>query len=457
MSFKLIVAVDSKKGIGLDNRIPWHIPEDLKRFKKLTEGQLVIMGRKTWQSLPMKPLKNRINIIISKTLVGTKYPDTFIVNSFIDCLKLTNKFPSLEKFIIGGRDIYQFFLKYQKVDTIFETRVLHDYQCDVLFEENNTFPDKYYLQDIVKNQDDELKYEFRTYRLNLKPHSEYQYLNLVEKILLLGEERQDRTGVGTISRFAPDSLTFDLTKGFPLLTTKKMFFRGIKEELLWFISGSTDNSILREKRVKIWNGNSERNYLDKIGLNHLKENDCGPIYGFNFRHYGANYIDCKTNYIGKGIDQLQNVIELIKNDPFSRRILINLWNPTQLNEVSLPACHVLYQFYVSSDKKHLSCSMYQRSGDLGLGVPFNIASAALLTHLIGKATNKIPLKLTITLGDAHIYKNHIDSLKAQLGNIPKCFPLLQLTDKNCIFDFHAEDITLIGYESHSRLEMDMAV
>ena len=192
-----------------------------------------------------------------------------------------------------------------------------------------------------------------------------------------------------------------------------------------------------------------------MGLYHLNENDGGPIYGFNFRHFCAKYIDCKTNYTNQGFDQIEYVINELKNNPNSKRILINLWNPHDLNKVSLPACHVLYQFWVNDNK--LSCLMYQRSADVGLGMPFNIASASLLTYILGKLTNLKPYELIYSVGDAHIYNNHIKQLEKQIKNIPYEFPTLQIKDRNQtkIEDFIYDDFILENYHHHKSIKMDM--
>ena len=264
----------------------------------------------------------------------------------------------------------------------------------------------------------------------------------------------DRTGV-VKSTFGIH--IFDISKHIPLLTTKKVFSRGIIEELLWFLRGETDNKTLQKKNVHIWDGNTSREFLDSLGHTDREEGDGGPIYGFNFRHYGAKYIDCHTDYTGKGYDQVKEIIRLIKEEPNSRRILINLWNPCVLNEAVLPPCHVLYQFRVYGDR--LCCSMYQRSGDMGLGVPFNIASATLMTYIFAHLTGKKPWKLVHTIGDAHIYTNHEDALREQLKRKPYSFPLIHIKDRGQkkVEDYDVKDFVISGYECHPRIKMDMAV
>ena len=271
----------------------------------------------------------------------------------------------------------------------------------------------------------------------------------------IGKFKNDRTQTNILS-FAGSQSRYSLFNQFPLLTTKKMFFKGIVEELLWFLRGETNAKILKNKGVKIWDKNSSKEYLNSIGLINNEEGDCGPIYGFNFRYFGAKYIDCNTDYTGQGFDQLIDVINKLKNDANSRRIIINLWNPNDLDKVCLPPCHVLYQFIVYDNK--LTCSMYQRSGDLGLGVPFNIASASLLTYIIGFLTNLIPYELVHTIGDNHIYLNHIDILKEQINKKPYKFPTLKINNRNQnnVENFILDDFKLNDYKSHEILKMEMS-
>lgn len=219
---------------------------------------------------------------------------------------------------------------------------------------------------------------------NCDDHEEYQYLNHIKKIIEKGKKRLDRTGVGTYSIFGAQmrySLKNDV---FPLLTTKRVFWRGVVEELLWFIRGSTNAFELREKNVHIWDANSTREFLDAVGLKDREEGDLGPIYGFQWRHFGAEYKGMHSDYKNKGIDQLAQVIQTIKTKPTDRRIIMCAWNPIDIPEMALPPCHCLVQFFVEDDE--LSCLLYQRSADMGLGVPFNIASYSLLTYMIAHVT-----------------------------------------------------------------------
>ncbi|KAI0765471.1 thymidylate synthase [Fomes fomentarius] len=298
------------------------------------------------------------------------------------------------------------------------------------------------------------------------PHDEHQYLNLIREVLNTGDLRPDRTGTGTLSIFAPPNLRFALADStLPLLTTKRTFLRGIVEELLWFVRGCTDAKQLSAKGVKIWDGNGSKEFLEKRGLGHRREGDLGPVYGFQWRHFGAQYEDCDADYTGKGVDQLQECINKIKNDPTDRRIILSAWNPAAIPEMALPPCHMMCQFYVhlppASDataKPRLSCLMYQRSADLGLGIPFNIASYALLTHMVAHVTDTEAHELIIQLGDAHVYRDHVDALHVQLEREPRPFPKLRWARTvESIDDFKSEDIVVEGYDPHPSIAMKMSV
>lgn len=285
---------------------------------------------------------------------------------------------------------------------------------------------------------------------------EYEYFDLVENILKNGKFKPDRTGTGTISLFGAQ-MRFNLRGDtMPLLTTKRVFWRGIVEELLWFIKGSTDSNLLKEKNVHIWDANGSKEFLEKSGLGHREEGDLGPVYGFQWRHFGAQYVDKNTDYSGKGIDQLKDIIERIKKNPYDRRLILTAWNPLDIPLMALPPCHCLAQFYVNDNE--LSCQLYQRSADAGLGVPFNIASYALLTHMIAHLTDLRPGDFVHTLGDAHIYQDHVESLQEQLKRTPTEFPTLAFKRKIAdIDDFKFEDIELLNYNPQSSIAMKMSV
>ena len=276
---------------------------------------------------------------------------------------------------------------------------------------------------------------------------------------------QDRTGVGrhsmmgTQMRFSlADAETGELV--MPLLTTKRVYWKGVREELLWFLSGSTDGKKLSERGVGIWDPNGSREFLDKMGFTDRREGDLGPVYGFQWRHFGAEYRGCDADYTGQGVDQIAKLQESIKNNPFGTRHVLTAWNPTDLHLMALPPCHLMCFFYVD-ERDRLSCHLVQRSADLGLGVPFNIASYALLTHMMAKVTDKTPGEFVHTINDAHVYSNHVEPLKEQLKREVRPFPKFvwnkSSDGKNNVFDFTAEDFSIKGYKPHPSIKMEMAV
>lgn len=292
-------------------------------------------------------------------------------------------------------------------------------------------------------------------------HEEYQYLNLIHDILENGEMEKGRNGV-TKSVFGA-SMVFSLRGGkIPVLTTKRTAWKTCFKELLWFIRGDTSNEKLQKEGVHIWDGNASRQFLDSRGLYHNKEGDLGPVYGHQWRHFNAPYLGCDADYSGKGVDQLQQIIDVLKNpDPVaraSRRLVLSAWNPCQLDEMALPPCHVLMQFNVSVGNK-LSCALYQRSGDVGLGVPFNIASYSALTHIIAKHTGLVAHEFVYHLGNAHIYEEHIDALKGQLHRKPYEFARIEIVEtkenREKIENYRIEDINLVDYKSHETIAMKM--
>lgn len=286
-------------------------------------------------------------------------------------------------------------------------------------------------------------------------HEENQYLNVIGDIINEGELIEGRNG-NTLAMFG-SAMYFSLENNvIPLLTTKKVAWKTCLKELLWFISGSTDNKKLQAENVKIWNDNGSRDFLDSRGLNHLEENDLGPVYGHQWRFFNAPYTTCDESYKGKGIDQLQYIIDSLKDskERYSRRLVMSAWNPCQINEMALPPCHVLCQFNVIGNK--LSCSLYQRSGDVGLGVPFNIASYSFLTHLIAKHCDLEAAEFVYYLGNTHIYDDHIESLKEQIEREPKEFPKVKINNKHDnINDYCLEDFEIENYECHLPIKMKM--
>jgi thymidylate synthase len=288
-------------------------------------------------------------------------------------------------------------------------------------------------------------------------YEENQYLELIKTILDRGSREEGRNGA-TLSIFG-HSMRFSLKEGqLPLLTTKQVAWKTCFKELMWFVRGKTDNGELQQQGVHIWDGNASREFLDSRGLTERAEGDLGPIYGHQWRHFNAGYQTSNTDYEGEGIDQLAEVIRQLK-DPekrTSRRLVISAWNPCQLDEMALPPCHILMQFHVRADK-YLSCALYQRSGDVGLGVPFNIASYSFLTHLLAKHCGLEADEFVYFLGNAHIYEEHLDVLEEQIQRIPYPFPRISFgTAHSDIGEYALSDIEWISpYVSHPPLKMKM--
>ena len=268
-----------------------------------------------------------------------------------------------------------------------------------------------------------------------RQHPEQQYLDLLRLVLETGVDRADRTNTGTRSLFGAQ-LRFDLSQGFPLLTTKKLHVKSIVYELLWFLRGDTNVRWLQERGVRIWD-----EWADARG-------DLGPVYGSQWRSWPDGR--------GGTIDQITNVVNSIKNNPNSRRHIVTAWNPAEVDEMALPPCHCLFQFYVAEGK--LSCQLYQRSADIFLGVPFNIASYALLTHMMAQVTGLAPGDFVHSFGDVHLYSNHVQQAHEQLGRAPRPLPRLTLNpERRSVFDFQYEDFTLTGYDPHPHIKAEVAV
>lgn len=307
------------------------------------------------------------------------------------------------------------------------------------------------------------------------------FINIAASLEIYLQDVHQRTGTGTISIFAPPQLRFSLSRPsttpnspptpiLPLLTTKRVFLRAVIGELLWMVAGQTSSLPLSAAGIKIWDGNGSREFLDSVGLSHRDVGDLGPVYGFQWRYFGAEYVGSQADYSGQGVDQLADVIDKLKNKPYDRRILLSAWNPPDLKKMALPPCHMFCQFYVSfpgnndgaegsKSRGVLSCQLYQRSCDMGLGVPFNIASYALLTHMLAHVCDLTPGTLIHTMGDAHVYLDHTDALKVQLQRDPRDFPelLIKRDPGGSIDGWSAEDFEIIGYKPHQGIAMKMSV
>lgn len=468
LPLNLVVATDKNNGIGNNNQLPWpKNKDDMSWFKKITstvqdykKQNVVIMGRKTWESMNKYFLKERWNIILSRSFNNkTEFheddgPELSKCNSIESALDEIEKYKKYVEniFVIGGEEIYRQALKMSQCQKIYLTLFKQKYECDTFFPFIGQ--EEYHLKKLLfQNETIDIMELIRG-----GSTTEKDYLDILENILDNGNDRPDRTGVGTLSLFGKQIRHKFQNGSIPLLTTKRVFWKGIVTELLWFMRGSTNVKELQDEGVHIWDGNSTREFLDSVGLIERAEGDVGPTYGFNFRHFGAQYKDCYSDYSGHGVDQVAEVIRQIKDGGTSRRMIINLWNPTVLKDMALPPCLFCYQFYVANGE--LSCMTTQRSGDMGLGVPFNLASASLLTYMIATICGLGVGELVHNIGDAHIYKNHVEALRKQIARNPRIFPRLIINkDKNYekVEDFEASDFMIEGYHPYPGIKMEMAV
>eukprot|EP01063_Lacrimia_lanifica_P032957 TRINITY_DN573_c0_g1_i1.p2 TRINITY_DN573_c0_g1~~TRINITY_DN573_c0_g1_i1.p2 ORF type:complete len:504 (+),score=225.75 TRINITY_DN573_c0_g1_i1:50-1513(+) len=478
--FSVIFAADASGGIGKDGTLPWNLPGDMKYFKETTmkasnskvdpakKRNVVVMGRKTWDSIPAKfrPLAGRMNVILSSSMKQQDveaFRDTFVVNGGLDkaltWLASEEIVEGIDRvFLIGGAELIKTAVTEKRyrnaLHYVHLTRIEQSFDCDVKVDfDAQALGFSLTTTSDAKTEND-VTYKFQKYtRVN---REERQYLDLVRDIMETGVEKGDRTGTGTISKFGAQS-RWSLRDGcLPLLTTKRVFWKGVAEELFWFIKGSTNGKILSDKGVGIWDGNGTKEFLESRGLGHREAGDLGPIYGFQWRHFGAAYTDCHADYTGKGKDQLAEVIHKIKTNPNDRRIIMSAWNPSALDEMALPPCHVMCQFYVANGE--LSCQMYQRSCDMGLGVPFNIASYSLLTIMIADICGLKPGDFVHTLGDAHVYSNHVEPLKEQLKREPRPFPTIKIMKRReNIEDYEMGDFKILEYTPYPTIKMEMAV
>ena len=519
VNVNIIVAVGSyilKKGypIGKDGKIPWHCKNDLKWFKETTMGHPVIMGRKTYESIG-KPLVGRHNIIVSRT-IEIDGPNCTTVTSLEDAIEIAKNRNEGDVFIIGGESIYKEAIEKDLVDFAYV-----DFLNEFVVCADKFFPalelsgfEPYDFEPIVVEED----YAFAVRYIKKRGvcnNVDKQYLSVMKDILENGTLKKTRAG-DTLSLFGV-KMEFDLHKGLPLLTTKKVFYKGIIHELLWFLKGDTNIKYLVDNGVHIWDDDAYRHYLQLLEKNrwlyfngkpHKRKNafskevfvemvkqerilqmeyyrgdredyykfgDLGPIYGKQWRDWN-------------GIDQLNNIIETLKTNPDDRRLLLSAWNVGELNEMGLPPCHVLYQFYTSEmndaeryawcernnitdifnengsfnegiPERKLSCMFNMRSNDFCCGNPFNIAEASMLTYIIANICNMDADMLIYIGGDVHIYTNHIDMAKEQLNRIGETtLPVFKIKRKlNSIDDIKFEDFDVVGYNPKSPIKYKLNV
>lgn len=508
MQFDYIVAVDSKFGIAKNGDLPWKGTsagnEDMAFFKQRTckPGTAVIMGRVTWESIPAKytPLKGRINIVISSSYTGgvtihggmTDSPIVY-VDSFDAALnwcakaKASSAYGLYRCMVIGGAQVYKEAFASPWLRTGYVTKFNADYDCDVTLPAEILTSGK-----VLKCKSSNYANYYTVSYANIEEEAFQELLARLTNAPL----RPNRTGIPTRGLFH-EVLKFKLydpLRGniMPLITTKRVPWASVYHENMWFLSGKcTTTDYLKKHNVKIWDGNSSREFLDKYKLEHYREGEVGPIYGYQWRSFNAPYwseseqeefntkvvtlkrkpSNFDNDRLASGIDQIVDVIYALKTNPWDRRMIVTAWNPAQIPDMALPPCHYAFQFHVDPDEtgapKYLNCVMNMRSADCFLGVPFNIASYALITHIIAYIVNLTPGVLSISMTDCHLYENAMTATRTLLSRNPRRFPTIKFSDKitntkninidNFVNDFNINDYIIENYQPHAFIKCDMAI
>ena len=489
--------LEKNNAIGFKGGLLYHLPYELEHFQALTIGDnyhrdgpknVVVMGYNTFKSLNNRPLKHRVNIVVTREHVSEidaiakerafrnkkVDPDLYSLSDLNDLptfLKKINNRILNDVFVIGGGQLYKSAFKCGLCKKLYITDILGsvpNFEYDTFFPQ---VPMRYELKSESAVQAERgvkfkpsgvsvprVRYIYREYTIavdhKLENKEELAYLNLLKEALQA--PLRSTRNAKTRAVFA-NTLSFDLSKGFPLLTSKRMPVKSkvIEKELLFFLRGQTDNEILRAQDVHIWDGNTTSEFLQSNGKC-LEEHDLGPMYGHQFRHFGATYRGCKADYSGEGIDQLETLIEGIKSSPHARRHIMTSLNVSQVELGCLWPCHsLIIQCFVRGPS--LDMLMHQRSADLFLGLPFNVASNAILLKLLAQRCALTPGKLTINIGDAHIYENHMQQVQAQIKRVPFPFPTYTITKQKRLSDYSLEDFNLdvSTYKCHPPIKAKM--
>jgi dihydrofolate reductase/thymidylate synthase len=502
--FTIIAAADEAGGIGLGGKIPWKSSADMRFFRRYTtqgdpsKTNMLIVGNTTYKS--MGALPNRDIYVLSRTPSDPHYSDTNMTLDDIaravdlrtvplmqsTVIPQVKYFTSLETallaydpkrhdkiFVVGGAQIYDMALKHPMCRECVMTHITGKYNCDVNFPPIPST--EFCREDCVVT--DELTKEKLCYTIFRRVNNpETKYLKLMRKIMS-EPDRPNRTGINTRGVFSK-RIKFPLSDSWgrgvvPLLTTKFVSKRVTIQELLWFISGETSIAKLTEANVHIWDGNTSREFLDSRGLVNFPEGELGKGYGYQWRHFGGNYVAGEIHTDGNtteiwhnpskdlgGIDQLAKVIDGLRRDPYDRRHVVTAWNPCDLKEVALPACHLMYQFYVDKNAR-LNIFVNMRSADLFLGVPINLASYGILCHLVGKLIGRQCGKLVLVMVDCHVYTNHLEAIIQQSKNTPRGFPTIRINERigleSTIDDITADDIIISDYYPAEIIKAPMAV
>lgn len=487
VKFDIILACDKEYGIGKCGGLPWKISQDMKFFKVKTsyieppyEKNAIIMGYRTWESLEKCSLPDRLTIVVGKITETLEDNDVIKCETFQDALDYCAYPYMVEKvqniYVIGGSALFNEAIVHTSFRTLYLNELDTDYDCDIILNKehfnNLELVETTNCVDVYDSKNNQkIKMKMNKYK-SILYRNEKEYLNLLEEVYTTGKHKEGRNGE-TLSLFGK-RMEFNLENNkIPLITTRRQFVRGIFEELMWFIRGSTDVRELNEKKIHFWDGNTTKEFIQSQNLAiDLPEKCLGAGYGFQMRCSGADYTPFKSldeyDSEPRKVDQLMEVINSLKTDPMSRRHLISLWTPHDIKKMALVPCHgIAIQFYCidMGDYYNLSCSMYQRSGDMFHGVPFNITSYSLFTHMIAHHINNSPdytgkpfkpHRLIMTIGDAHIYTTHLGAVSEQLTRSPYINPTISFTEiPKSIDNYRYETIKIHNYMYHSNIKKDM--
>lgn len=452
--YKLIVAATITGGIGFEGTIPWHNPEDLRHFKNVTVGNTVVMGRKTFESLP-KVLPNRLTIVMTSSEME-ETETVKIANCIEDVFRIYESHKKGYLFICGGSQVYSLFQNLGLVHEYYVTTILDNPQCDTFY----SFPKGFHEKVISRYS---IEGGFIT-RYAVRNKEELAWLNVLRR-LLNAPECESRAG--PVRKLWGVTLRYNLLteeegwSKLPMNTTRYTPVKGVFTELMWFISGSTDSKKLVKMGSRIWEGNSSREFLDSRGLTEFREGDIGATYGYQWRHAGEEYKGCDTEY--RGIDQLKDLIEQIKSDPFSRRHILTSWSVPDLDKMSLPPCLHTYQFdvtegfHLGKQVRFLDCMAMQRSSDFALASNWNALTASFLTLMIAQQTGCVAREVVHVIGNCHLYETHWDTAEEQSRRNPYPYPAVKLERRDNIEDYTFDDVTIAGYTSYGKLKYPMAV
>lgn len=471
MDFEIILCCDQEYGIGLNSSLPWRIKDDLKFFSDTTSesDSVIIMGRKTATSLK-KQLPNRTNVVIS----GNNYFDWITFPTLDIALNELNKSGHFNKvFVIGGAQLAEEAIKHRRCRGVYLNTINHDYACDTKLSANfvNSLNSRFVrtlriTTAFCSKLNTPIAITYAKY--NYVNRAEIRFLDIIRDIFTTGQIKDTRNAL-TVSKFFT-YLEFDMTEGFPLMTAKQIFIRGVLEELCLFLRGDTNAKHLDDKKVTIWNDNTSQAFLDKCNRTDLQPFDMGPVYGFQWRFFNAGYTNCHEDYSlreeDKGLDQLRDLIDTIAIDPNSRRLLMTTYNPMQAKQGVLYPCHSLITQFGVEHNNRISVIMYQRSADMFLGVPFDIASTSALLHIIVALVNSHPRKISpepytcgrviIIFGDCHIYcdqvkGDHSAAVRELLSRKDKTYPfcdfkiLKKLSTLDDLKTLSASDFEITNY------------